>query len=77
MKKHIVYFCDFCGDSNENISLMSKHEIECEYNPKNKACETCSNIDSYIFCKIKKTAVLSRSIKHCKDWCLKSIKEKE
>lgn len=38
-----VWKCDHCSKTAESFDEVNNHEKECEWNPKNKYCYTCSN----------------------------------
>jgi hypothetical protein len=37
------YRCSHCGIGVSNYNIMTKHESQCEYNPKNRNCSTCDS----------------------------------
>ena len=53
MKEVTVYKCDYCSAIREDKESMIVHEDGCLDNPKNRACETCSEcIDLSGACKM-------------------------
>lgn len=42
MKKIVYYKCSYCWEKGDE-PIITNHEDECIYNPKNKTCKSCEN----------------------------------
>lgn len=43
MKEIKAWACDYCSFQNYYMSVVIDHEISCDFNPRNKTCETCGH----------------------------------
>ena len=39
-----VWICGDCSYTNESFEAVSKHEGNCQFNPKIKGCYSCDNL---------------------------------
>jgi len=51
MKKVTAYSCDYCDKKYMTQSGCKRHEKYCYFDPKNKACASCSNLTNGTFQK--------------------------
>lgn len=47
-----IFICEYCGKfnfpfRNENKMVVENHEVNCNYNPTNKSCDTCYHYRNY------------------------------
>ena len=77
-----VYQCEHCKKFYKKTkTIVLKHEYDCYFNPKNKACASCLNnksdyedtsidyLNKYYYCSANGVTLTSETLKYnCNDW---------
>lgn len=67
-----VWRCDHCSYLSQNAKETRLHEYECEWNIKNKTCQTCehrgNNIEGNATCSLKIKIKDRFSNVNCSKW---------